>query len=115
MAIETEMLYMNLSDTIFIAGHRGLVGSAIHRELTRLGYTNLITRTRAELDLHDSVKGNHFFARNKPKQVFLVPEKVGAFFPKNTFPPDLIRDIFSIKTKFIEPSRIIQFDGLLFL
>src|SRR5882762_4590439 len=115
MPIETEMRYMNLSDTIFIAGHRGLVGSAVHRELTRLGYTNLITRTRAELDLLDSVKVNAFFARNRPKHVVLAAAKVGGILANNTYPADFIRDNLVIQTNIIEASRINQVDRLLFL
>jgi GDP-L-fucose synthase len=115
MPIETEMRYMNLSDPIFIAGHRGLVGSAIHRELTRLGYTNLITRTRAELDLLDSVKVNAFFAKNRPKHVVLAAAKVGGILANNTYPADFIRDNLIIQTNIIEASRINQVDRLLFL
>jgi GDP-L-fucose synthase len=115
MPIETEMRYMNLSNPIFIAGHRGLVGSAIHRELTRLGYTNLITLTRAELDLLDSVKVNAFFARNRPKHVVLAAAKVGGILANNTYPADFIRDNLVIQTNIIEASRINQVDRLLFL
>src|SRR5437899_2389781 len=109
------MPYMNLSDPIFIAGHRGLVGSAIHRELTRLGYTNLITRTRAELDLLDVVKVNEFFARNRPKHVVLAAAKVGGILANDTYPADFIRDNLVIQTNIIEASRINQVDRLLFL
>ena len=109
------MPYMNLSDPIFIAGHRGLVGSAIHRELTRLGYTNLITRTRAELDLLDSVEVNAFFVKNRPKHVVLAAAKVGGILANNTYPADFIRDNLIIQTNIIEASRINQVDRLLFL
>jgi GDP-L-fucose synthase len=115
MPIETEMRYMNLSDPIFIAGHRGLVGSAIHRELIRLGYTNLITRTRAELDLLDNAKVNAFFAKNRPKHVVLAAAKVGGILANNTYPADFIRDNLIIQTNIIEASRINQVDRLLFL
>jgi GDP-L-fucose synthase len=115
MPIETEMRYMNLSDPIFIAGHRGLVGSAIHRELIRLGYTNLITRTRAELDLLDNAKVNAFFAKNRPKHVVLAAAKVGGILANNTYPADFIRDNLIIHTNIIEASRINQVDRLLFL
>jgi GDP-L-fucose synthase len=115
MPIETEMRYMNLSDPIFIAGHRGLVGSAIHRELIRLGYTNLITRTRAELDLLDNAKVNAFFAKNRPKHVVLAAAKVGGILANDTYPADFIRDNLIIQTNVIEASRINQVDRLLFL
>jgi GDP-L-fucose synthase len=115
MPVETEMRYMNLSDPIFIAGHRGLVGSAIHRELTRLGYTNLSTRTRGELDLLDSVKVSAFFAKNRPKHVVLAAAKVGGILANSTYPADFIRDNLIIQTNIIEASRINQVDRLLFL
>src|SRR5207253_2885225 len=109
------MPYMNLSNPIFIAGHRGLVGSAIHRELTRLGYTNLITRTRAELDLLDSVKVNAFFARNRPEHVLLAAAKVGGILANNTYPADFIRDNLIIQTNVLEAARKVDVRRLLFL
>src|SRR5258707_10338191 len=101
MPIETEMHYMNLSDPIFIAGHRGLVGSAIHRELTRLGYKNILTRTREELDLLNTNAVNDFFAKEKPGYVFLAAAKVGGILANNTYPADFIRDNLIIQTNVI--------------
>ena len=69
--------YMPLDARIFIAGHRGLVGSAIHRKLERLGYRGVLTRTRAELDLADNAAVSAFFDDQRPAYVFLAAAKVG--------------------------------------
>jgi GDP-L-fucose synthase len=106
---------MNLDSRIFIAGHRGLVGSAIHRELERLGYTNILTRTRAELDLLNINEVNNFFATEKPEYVFLAAAKVGGILANNTYPADFIRDNLIIQTNIIDASRINNIDRLLFL
>ncbi len=106
---------MNLDSRIYIAGHRGLVGSAIHRELTRLGYTNILTRTREELDLLNTNAVNDFFAKEKPGYVFLAAAKVGGILANNTYPADFIRDNLIIQTNVIEASRINNIDRLLFL
>ncbi len=106
---------MNLDSRIYIAGHRGLVGSAIHRELTRLGYTNILTRTREELDLLNTNAVNDFFNKEKPEYVFLAAAKVGGILANNTYPADFIRDNLIIQTNVIEASRINNIDRLLFL
>ena len=106
---------MNLDSRIYIAGHRGLVGSAIHRELTRLGYTNILTRTREELDLLNTNAVNDFFAKERPDYVFLAAAKVGGILANNTYPADFIRDNLIIQTNVIEASRINNIDRLLFL
>ncbi len=82
------------SSRIFVAGHRGLVGSAITRHLQSLGYNNLLLRTRAELDLRDSQAVNAFFAEDKPEYVFLaVPPKLGASSPTPPTPQILFTTI----------------------
>jgi GDP-L-fucose synthase len=106
---------MNLDSRIYIAGHRGLVGSAIHRELNRLGYTNLLTRTREELDLLNTNAVNDFFNKEKPEYVFLAAAKVGGILANNTYPADFIRDNLIIQTNVIDASRINNIDRLLFL
>ena len=106
---------MKPGDRIYIAGHRGLVGSAIHRELTRLGYTNLITRTRAELDLLDTAAVNQFFAAEKPQHVVLAAAKVGGILANNDYPADFIRDNLILQTNIIEASYHNQVNRLLFL
>ena len=106
---------MNKDSRIFIAGHRGLVGSAIHRELTRLGHTNIITRSRAELDLLDTEAVNDFFAEEKPEYVFLAAAKVGGILANNTYPADFIRDNLILQTNIIDASYRNKTERLLFL
>jgi len=106
---------MNLDSRIFIAGHRGLVGSAIYRELQRLGYSNILTCTRAELDLLDTAAVNGFFSSQKPEYVFLAAAKVGGILANNTYPADFIRDNLILQTNIIEASRRTNVDRLLFL
>lgn len=106
---------MNKNSRIYIAGHRGLVGSAIHRALTAQGYTHLLTRTRNELDLLNSNAVNNFFATEQPEYVFLAAAKVGGILANNTYPADFIRDNLIIQTNLIEASRINNIDRLLFL
>jgi GDP-L-fucose synthase len=106
---------MNKDSRIFIAGHRGLVGSAIHRELVRLGYTNVITRSRAELDLLDTDAVNNFFAEQRPEYVFLAAAKVGGILANNTYPADFIRDNLVLQTNIINASYRNDVKRLLFL
>ncbi len=106
---------MKKDSRIYIAGHRGLVGSAIQRALTAQGYTNLLTRTRAELDLLNTSAVNEFFAAEKPEYVFLAAAKVGGILANNNYPADFIRDNLIIQTNIIEASRVNHVDRLLFL
>jgi GDP-L-fucose synthase len=106
---------MNKDSRIFIAGHRGLVGSAILRELERLGYTRIITRSRAELDLLDTDAVNAFFAEQKPEYVFLAAAKVGGILANNTYPADFIRDNLILQTNIIDASYRTGVKRLLFL
>ncbi len=107
--------HMPLDAPIYIAGHRGLVGSAIHRELTRLGYTNLLTRTRAELDLLDPNAVHAFFEQTRPKYVVLAAAKVGGILANNTCPADFIRQNLVIQDNIIEAAYRVHVDRLLFL
>jgi GDP-L-fucose synthase len=107
--------YIPLDASIFIAGHRGLVGSAIARELTQLGYTNLLTRTRAELDLLDVAAVMGFFEQTRPRYVVLAAAKVGGILANSTFPADFIRDNLAIQDNLIEASYRVGVDRLLFL
>src|SRR5580704_5713033 len=84
--------FMELDSRVYIAGHRGLVGSAIHRELQRHGYSNILTRTHEELDLCDEVAVDAFISDEKPEYVFLAAAKVGGILANNTYPADFIRD-----------------------
>ncbi|HEU4635955.1 MAG TPA: GDP-L-fucose synthase, partial [Edaphobacter sp.] len=106
---------MNKDSRIFIAGHRGLVGSAILRELERLGYTRIITRSRAELDLLNTDAVKAFFAEQKPEYVFLAAAKVGGILANNTYPADFIRDNLILQTNIIDTSYRTGVKRLLFL
>ncbi len=107
--------HMKPDTRIYIAGHRGLVGSAIHRELDRLGYTDIVTRTRSELDLLDSAAVARFFELAKPEYVFLAAAKVGGILANNTYPADFIRDNLAIQDNIIDSSYHNGVDRLLFL
>lgn len=107
--------FMHPDSRIYIAGHRGLVGSAIQRELLRQGYRNIFTRTRSELDLLDKPAVETIFAAEKPDFVFLAAAKVGGILANNTYPADFIRDNLVIQTNVIEASRNASVKRLLFL
>jgi GDP-L-fucose synthase len=103
------------SSRIFVAGHRGLVGSAIARRLQLLGHQNLILRTRAELDLRDSEAVNAFFAREKPEYIYLAAAKVGGILANSTYPADFIHDNLALQTNIIDAAYRHQATKLLFL
>ncbi len=100
---------------IFIAGHRGLVGSAIQRGLERRGYTNILTRTRSELDLLDAAAVDRYFAECKPEFVFLAAAKVGGILANKTYPADFIRDNLAIQNNIIGAAYHHGVTRLLFL
>jgi GDP-L-fucose synthase len=100
---------------IYIAGHRGLVGSAIHCELLRRGYHRILTRTHEELDLCDEVAVDAFFSSEQPDYVFLAAARVGGILANNSYPADFIRDNLIIQTNVIESSRNARVKRLLFL
>ena len=106
---------MNTSDKIYIAGHNGLVGSALVRLLTKLGYTNIITRTRAELDLTNQLAVTNFFESTKPDYVFLAAAKVGGINYNKTYPADFIYDNLQIQNNIIHNSYVHKVKKLLFL
>ena len=107
--------FMKLDSRIYIAGHRGLVGSAIHRELLRMGYDNLLTRSHQELDLCDEVAVDKFLSNEKPEFVFLAAARVGGILANQSYPADFIRDNLIIQTNLIESSRNAGVKRLLFL
>lgn len=109
------MAYMPKDAPIFVAGHRGLVGSAIVRELQRLGYTQVLTRSRAELDLQDAEAVLRFFQETKPQFVVLAAAKVGGILANNTYPADFIHDNLKIQNSVIEACYATGVDRLLFL
>ena len=88
---------MNLDDKIYVAGHRGLVGSAIVRSLERKGYKNVIGRTHSELDLKDQVAVRNFFETEKPDVVVLAAAKVGGINANNTAPADFAYENLQIQ------------------
>lgn len=106
---------MDKSAKIYIAGHRGLVGSALIRQLTGQGYTNLLTRTRDELDLTDQTAVKHFFSTERPDYVFLAAAKVGGIHANNTYPGEFIYENLAIQTNVIHASYVAGVKRLLFL
>jgi GDP-L-fucose synthase len=106
---------MNLESKIYVAGHRGLVGSAIVRRLEEKGYTNLVYRTSKELDLRDKNAVDTFFAEEKPEFVFLAAAKVGGIVANNEYPADFIRDNLLIQTNIIDAAYRNDVKKLLFL
>ncbi|MFW6233231.1 MAG: GDP-L-fucose synthase family protein [Nanoarchaeota archaeon] len=95
---------MKKNSKIYIAGHTGLVGSAILRELKRKGYEKIITKTRKELDLTNQEKVNDFFKKNKPEYVFLAAARVGGILANNSFPGDFIYENMMISFNIIHAS-----------
>lgn len=95
---------MNNTNKIYIAGHKGLVGSAILRLLQKEGYTNLVYKTHDELDLTDQASVSVFFKQEKPDYVFLAAAKVGGIHANNTYPADFIVDNIQIQTNIIKSS-----------
>jgi GDP-L-fucose synthase len=93
---------MDKQSRIFIAGHRGLVGSAIHRKLEADGYTNVITRSKNELDLRNQSEVRRFFEQEKPEYVFLAAAKVGGILANSTYPADFLRDNLEIQNNVID-------------
>ena len=106
---------MNREARVYVAGHRGLVGSAICRVLQAQGYTDVVVRTHAELDLLDRAAVDAFFAETKPAYVFLAAAKVGGILANNSYPADFIRDNLAIQNHVIEAAYSQQVDRLLFL
>jgi GDP-L-fucose synthase len=106
---------MKTTDKIYIAGHRGLVGSAIKRNLENLGYKNLICKTHSELNLTNQNEVNLFFEREKPDYVFLAAAKVGGIYANDTYPADFIRDNLQIQTNLIDSAWKNQVKKLQFL
>ncbi len=106
---------MELSARIHVAGHRGLVGSAIVRRLRQAGYTNLLLRTHAELDLCDAQATRDFYEAERPEYVFLAAAKVGGILANDTYPAEFIRDNLTIQTNTIHAAWQVKVRRLLFL
>ena len=95
---------MKSNSRIYVAGHRGLVGSSIIRALKERGFENLITRTHAELELMDAVAVKDFFEQAKPEYVFLAAAKVGGIHANSTYPADFMRENLIVQTNVIHES-----------
>lgn len=106
---------MQKTDSIFIAGHRGLVGSALVRCLQAKGYENLLLSARSELDLTDAKAVSFFFQKNKPRYVFLAAAKVGGIHANNTYPVDFLEQNLLIQTNVIKAAYQNGIQRLLFL
>ena len=110
---QTDLL--NLDAKIYVAGHKGMVGSAIERTLINQGYTNIIKRTSKQLDLTDKLEVDHFFVSEKPEYVFLAAAKVGGIVANNTYPADFLFQNMNIQNNVIHASMLNKVKKLLFL
>ena len=106
---------MNKNATIYIAGHRGMVGSALQRKLINEGFTNFLTRTSRELDLRNQAAVNDFFANEKPDYVFLAAAKVGGILANNTYRGEFIYDNLMIQNNVIHAAHVNGVKKLMFL
>ena len=111
----SKQVDMEKHDKVYIAGHRGLVGSAIMRNLLGIGYTNICTRSHAELDLTNQAMTADFFAQEKPVFVFLAAARVGGILANNTYPAEFVRDNLAIQTNIIHASWLSGVARLMFL
>lgn len=100
---------------IFVAGHRGMVGSAILRTLRDRGYSNLLTQTRHELDLRDSASVNAYLAETKPAFIFIAAARVGGIHANNTFRAEFLYDNLMIEANLIHGAHLADVDRLMFL
>tara|TARA_R110001592_G_scaffold45986_1_gene146669 strand:- start:149 stop:1123 length:975 start_codon:yes stop_codon:yes gene_type:complete len=106
---------LSLDAKIFVAGHRGMVGSAIIRQLQAQGYTNIVTRTRSELDLLNQQAVADFFAQEKPSAVYLAAAKVGGIHANNTFPAEFIYENMMMEANIVHQAYVSGVKKLLFL
>ena len=106
---------MNKNSKIYIAGHNGMVGSAILRKLQSEGYTNIIYKNSSELDLRDQTKVLNFFLEEEPDYVFLAAAKVGGIVANNTYRAEFLHDNLMIQANIINASHIVGVYKLLFL
>jgi GDP-L-fucose synthase len=106
---------MNKMSRIYVAGHRGMVGSAICRKLKSEGYENIITRTSKEVDLRNQIEVENFFKNEKPNYVFLAAAKVGGILANNKYRAEFLYDNLMIQSNIIHQSYINSVEKLLFL
>lgn len=109
------MVEMNGDSRIFVAGHRGLVGSALCRRLDQLGFRNVLTATRDQLDLRDQAAVNYWFRANRPELVFLVAGTVGGILANSTRPAEFIYDNMMIHATVVHSSHLFAVKKLLYL
>jgi GDP-L-fucose synthase len=115
MSISTTIKYMDKQAKIYVAGHHGLVGSALVRALDRTGYTNLLVRSRADLDLTDQASVRAFFAEERPEFVLLAAAKVGGITANSNSPASFIYENVAIQTNVIDAAFRSHTERLLFL
>ena len=115
MTLNSMAASMNKQDKIYIAGHNGMVGSAIKRHLELLGYQNLIYKTSKELDLRNQQSVNEFFATEKPDYVFLAAAKVGGIHANNKYRADFIYENIIVEANVIHAAYVNNTKKLLFL
>ena len=106
---------MNKRDKIYVAGHRGMVGSAIVRALKQEGYTNIVYKTSSELDLRNQAAVNQFFEKERPQYVFLAAAKVGGIQANNIYRADFLYENLMIESNIIHASYVNKVNKLLFL
>ena len=106
---------MKKNDKIFLAGHRGLVGSSIYSLLKSRGYKNIITKTKKQLDLTNQKKVNEFFKKNKPKIIILAAAKVGGIYANNKYPAEFIYQNLMIQSNIIHSAYLNKCKKILFL
>ena len=106
---------MDKASRIYVAGHRGLAGSAITRELQCQGYTNLVVRTHTELDLEDAAATRRFFEQERPETVFLAAAKVGGIHANNTYPADFLMSNLLIEANICRAAHATKVNRMIFL
>lgn len=106
---------MKLNSKIYVSGHRGMVGSAICRLLDKSGYTNIVTKTSAQLDLRNQQAVNAFFGEEKPEYVFLAAAKVGGIHANNTYRAEFLYDNLMIASNVIHAAYLYKVEKLMFL
>jgi GDP-L-fucose synthase len=109
------MMSIDKHAPIFVAGHRGMVGSAIERRLEAGGYSNIVTRTRSELDLLDAQAVRTFLAGTKPAYIFIAAAKVGGIHANNTYRADFLYENLAIETNLIHGAHLAGVERLMFL
>jgi GDP-L-fucose synthase len=109
------MMITGLKQKIYVAGHRGMVGSAILRNLQEKGFSNIVTRTHAELDLTNQAQVASFFKQENPDQVYLAAAKVGGIHANNTYPAEFIYDNLMVQNNVIHQAFLAGVKRLLFL